>query len=62
METNHSQVKTQLLGFITEVHLDAADLEFPGIKNFYYAEGSSCRTFLELVVVFERTRTPTSLG
>lgn len=42
-------------GWVTEKHLDMANQEFPGIREFYFIlpESERPKTFLELMVRFE---------
>ncbi len=39
-------------GFITEMHLDAAEEDFPGIRAFFAACSEKPKTFLELVASY----------
>lgn len=43
-----------MVGFITERELVQADEAFPGIKRFFEALSRKPRTFLNLVVLFQR--------
>lgn len=43
-------------GWITERHLAQAEEAFPGIARFFASLNPKPRTFLELVVLFERQR------
>lgn len=47
--------RLDMSGWVTEKHLDMANAEFPGIREFYYAlpEGERPKTFIELVFRFE---------
>jgi hypothetical protein len=47
-----------MLGFITERDLDQADDAFPGILRFFESLRHKPRTFLDLVAMFERWRSP----
>ena len=46
---NEATPETGLRGFITERHLDQAEVEFPGITVFYATCRPAPRTFLDLV-------------
>lgn len=44
-----------LQGFITEIHLDLAEVEFPGIRRCYETsarKNQNPRTFLDLLVFY----------
>ena len=45
-----------MVGLITERHLAEAEESFPGIVRFFEALTRKPRTFLELLVLFERSR------
>ncbi len=47
-----------MVGFMTERDLKQADESFPGIVRFFESLPRKPRTFLELVSLFERWRTP----
>jgi hypothetical protein len=43
-----------MVGFITERHLQQAEEEFPGIAGFFAALVPKPRTFLDLLLAFQR--------
>jgi hypothetical protein len=43
-----------MVGFITERHLQQADEAFPGIAGFFATLSPKPRTFLDLVLAFQR--------
>jgi len=45
-----------MVGLITERNLEEAEETFPGICRFFEALTRKPRTFLELLVLFERSR------
>jgi hypothetical protein len=43
-----------MVGFITERHLQQADEEFPGIAGFFASLTPKPRTFLDLLLAYQR--------
>ena len=46
-----------MVGFITERHLQQADEAFPGIAGFFATLSPKPRTFLDLLLAFQRRTT-----
>ncbi len=52
MQTFSGSEAPCLKGLVTDQDLDAAELEFPGICEFYAAHIGRMRTFLELLAAY----------